>query len=37
MDSSGFGRWLQPGDTVSLTVERLGSLTTPIVERPLDR
>jgi fumarylacetoacetate (FAA) hydrolase len=36
-DSSGFGRWLQPGDTVSLTVERLGSLTTPIVERPLDR
>ncbi|HEX6140634.1 MAG TPA: fumarylacetoacetate hydrolase family protein, partial [Candidatus Limnocylindria bacterium] len=31
------GRWLQPGDTVSLTIERLGKLTTPIVERPADR
>jgi fumarylacetoacetate (FAA) hydrolase len=28
------GRYLQPGDTVTLTVERLGSLTNPIVERP---
>jgi fumarylacetoacetate (FAA) hydrolase len=28
------GRWLQPGDEVTLTVERLGSLTTPIIERP---
>jgi fumarylacetoacetate (FAA) hydrolase len=27
------GRYLQPGDEVTLTVERLGSLTTPIVER----
>ncbi len=32
-----FGRWLEPGDVVTLTVERLGSLTTPIVERPPDR
>jgi fumarylacetoacetate (FAA) hydrolase len=32
-----FGRWLEPGDVVTLTVERLGSLTTPIVERPMDR
>jgi fumarylacetoacetate (FAA) hydrolase len=28
------GRWLQPGDEVSLTIERLGTLRTPIVERP---
>jgi len=28
------GRYLQPGDVVTLTVERLGSLTNPIVERP---
>jgi fumarylacetoacetate (FAA) hydrolase len=28
------GRWLAPGDTVTLAVERLGRLTTPIVERP---
>ncbi|MBI3745867.1 MAG: fumarylacetoacetate hydrolase family protein [Chloroflexi bacterium] len=27
-------RWLQPGDTVSLAIERLGTLTAPIVERP---
>jgi len=27
-------RYLQPGDTVTLAVERLGTLTTPIVERP---
>jgi len=27
------GRYLQPGDTVTLTVERLGSLTSPIIER----
>jgi fumarylacetoacetate (FAA) hydrolase len=30
-------RWLEPGDTVSLTVERLGTLTSPVVERPLPR
>ncbi|HEX6474910.1 MAG TPA: fumarylacetoacetate hydrolase family protein [Candidatus Limnocylindria bacterium] len=36
-DSSGFGRWLEPGDSVTLAVERLGALTTPIVERPVDR
>lgn len=28
------GRYLQPGDEVVLTVERLGSLRTPIVARP---
>ena len=33
-DDSGFGRWLQPGDEVTLRVERLGALTNPIVERP---
>ena len=30
-------RYLEPGDEVTLAVERLGSLTTPIVERPADR
>jgi fumarylacetoacetate (FAA) hydrolase len=30
-------RYLEPGDEVTLTVERLGALTTPIVERPMDR
>lgn len=32
-DQTGFGRYLQPGDSVTLRVERLGTLTTPIVER----
>src|SRR5207249_9815317 len=27
-------RYLQPGDTVTLAIERLGTLTTPVVERP---
>ncbi len=27
------GRYLQPGDSVTLTIERLGSLTAPVVER----
>jgi fumarylacetoacetate (FAA) hydrolase len=27
------GRYLQPGDEVTVSVERLGSMTTPIVER----
>jgi fumarylacetoacetate (FAA) hydrolase len=27
-------RYLRPGDTVTLAVERLGTLTTPVVERP---
>lgn len=31
------GRYLRPGDSVTLAVERLGELTTPIVERPLER
>jgi fumarylacetoacetate (FAA) hydrolase len=30
-------RYLEPGDVVTLAVERLGALTTPIVERPADR
>src|SRR5262249_22014516 len=30
-------RWLQPGDTVTLAIERLGSLQTPIVARPSTR
>jgi fumarylacetoacetate (FAA) hydrolase len=34
-EASGFGRYLQPGDEVSLTVERLGVLQTPIERRPL--
>src|SRR3954470_1393183 len=36
-DESGFGRYLQPGDEVSLSVERLGELNAPIVERPTTR
>jgi fumarylacetoacetate (FAA) hydrolase len=31
------GRWLQPGDTVTLEIERLGALRSPIVERPASR
>jgi fumarylacetoacetate (FAA) hydrolase len=30
-------RYLQPADTVTLAVERLGTLTTPIVARPAER
>jgi fumarylacetoacetate (FAA) hydrolase len=33
-ETSGFGRYLQPGDEVTLRVERLGNLTTPVIERP---
>ena len=33
-EESGFGRYLLPGDSVTLRVDRLGQLTTPIVERP---
>jgi 2-keto-4-pentenoate hydratase/2-oxohepta-3-ene-1,7-dioic acid hydratase in catechol pathway len=33
-DESGFGRYLQPGDQVTLTVDGLGELFTPIVGRP---
>jgi fumarylacetoacetate (FAA) hydrolase len=33
-EESGFGRYLQPTDEVVLKVDRLGELTTPIVERP---
>ena len=28
------GRYLQPGDSVTLTIDRLGSLTAPVVDRP---
>ena len=28
------GRWLEPGDVVTLAIERIGELTTPIVARP---
>ena len=28
------GRWLEPGDVVTLAIERLGELRTPIVARP---
>ncbi len=28
------GRYLQPGDEVALSIERLGELTSPIIERP---
>ena len=28
------GRYLQPGDSVTLEIERLGKLTAPIIERP---
>lgn len=33
-DDSGFGRYLLPGDQVTLKVDRLGELATPIVTRP---
>src|SRR6187551_2897279 len=33
-EESGFGRWLQPGDSVTLKVDRLGELTSPVVGRP---
>jgi fumarylacetoacetate (FAA) hydrolase len=33
-EESGFGRWLMPGDQVTLAVERLGELTTTIEVRP---
>jgi fumarylacetoacetate (FAA) hydrolase len=31
------GRWLEPGDVVTLAIERLGELTNPVVERPARR
>ncbi|HYM53370.1 MAG TPA: fumarylacetoacetate hydrolase family protein [Candidatus Dormibacteraeota bacterium] len=31
------GRYLEPDDVVTLSVERLGDLSTPVVERPADR
>lgn len=34
---SGFGRYLQPGDRVTLSVERLGALSAPVIAREEDR
>ncbi len=31
------GRWLEPGDEVTLRIERLGELRTPVVSRPEGR
>ena len=28
------GGWLKPGDLVELTIERIGTLRNPVVERP---
>ena len=33
-DDSGFGRYLLPGDRVTMKVERLGELSSPVVARP---
>jgi fumarylacetoacetate (FAA) hydrolase len=33
-DESGFGRYLQPGDRVTLKVDRLGELSAPVIQRP---
>lgn len=33
MKDETLGRWLEPGDAVTLTIERLGSLETPVVAR----
>jgi 2-keto-4-pentenoate hydratase/2-oxohepta-3-ene-1,7-dioic acid hydratase in catechol pathway len=33
-DDSGFGRYLEGGDVVRLTVDRLGELTSPVTGRP---
>ena len=32
-----FGRWLEPGDEVTLRIDRLGELRTPIIDRPATR
>ena len=34
MKDDTLGRWLQPGDLVTLSIERIGELRTPIVARP---
>jgi fumarylacetoacetate (FAA) hydrolase len=36
-EESGFGRYLRPGDRVAIAVERLGLLSSPVVERPGER
>ena len=34
MKDETLGRWLQPGDEVVLSVERLGNLRSPVIDRP---
>ncbi|CAN5804937.1 hypothetical protein BH24CHL5_BH24CHL5_01260 [soil metagenome] len=34
-DDSGFGRYLEPADEVTLRVDRLGALTTSVIARPV--
>jgi hypothetical protein len=36
-DESGFGRYLQSGDVVSLNVDRLGDLQAPVIDRSASR
>ena len=33
-DDSGFGRYLIPGDQVTMRVDRLGELSSPVIQRP---
>jgi 2-keto-4-pentenoate hydratase/2-oxohepta-3-ene-1,7-dioic acid hydratase in catechol pathway len=33
-DESGFGRYLQPGDRVTMRIDHLGVLSTPIIDKP---
>ena len=34
LDNQTLGRYLEPGDTVTLAIQRLGELTAPVVQRP---
>ncbi|MGA9206426.1 MAG: fumarylacetoacetate hydrolase family protein [Terriglobales bacterium] len=27
-------RWLKPGDTITVTIEKIGALSNPVVEEP---
>ncbi|MBU4272832.1 MAG: fumarylacetoacetate hydrolase family protein [Planctomycetes bacterium] len=29
-------RWLKPGDVVTVTIEKIGSLSNPVVEEPIE-
>jgi fumarylacetoacetate (FAA) hydrolase len=33
-DESGFGRYLQPGDRVTMKIDRLGELSAPVIAKP---